>query len=118
MKRQSKKALYESIMRDVAKTVKRHLNEQDGLSNRDLIKKNRDSLNNPAFSDRMNRFMTEVLPTKSSDVVEYYKSVTLRIAEIIRKKSDAAALEFLSDLYDSVEIPVVDGDKIKFTHKF
>jgi hypothetical protein len=29
-KRNNKRALYESIIRDVARTVKRHLNENDG----------------------------------------------------------------------------------------
>ncbi len=87
MRRQSKQVLYESIMRDVAKTVKRHLNEDKyGFAQK-------------TFEDRLNWFKTDVLPKKNPEIEDTFYSVVLKLIEFIYKNDDRTVLDKLDDFY-------------------
>ena len=87
MRRQTKKALYESIMRDVAKTVKKHLNEDKyGFAQK-------------SFEDKMNWFKTDVLPNKNPEIEDMFYSVVLKLIEFIYKNDDRTVLDKLFDFH-------------------
>lgn len=70
MRKQDKKSLYESIMRDVAKTVKKHLNEENELDKlKSDTKRIKELLDQPAVSVRLDR-MEEILLNSKYEVAE------------------------------------------------
>ena len=79
MRKQSKKALYESIMKDVAKTVKRHLNEENEF---DKLKSDtqriKELLQEPAISVRLDR-MEEILLNSKYEVALHAIELILKI---------------------------------------
>jgi len=65
MRKQDKKSLYESIMRDVAKTVKKHLNEENEFDKlKSDTKRIKELLDQPAVSVRLDRLEEILLKSK------------------------------------------------------